>query len=82
MKLVKLISLLMVVGYLTACAAQPQMMPTAEFAPVQPIPAHKPKQVTGSIFTNGQAFYTLMFLTLVDIKVVLDGQTTRLASIY
>ena len=83
MKLVKLISLLIVVGYLTACAAQPQMMPTAEFAPVQPIPAHKPKQVTGSIFTNGQALFgDLRSYQGSDIKVgdlitVLLNETTQ-----
>ena len=83
MKSFKLISLLVVVGWLTGCAGQPQMMPTAEFAPVQPIPAQKPTQVTGSIFTNGQALFgDLRSYQGSDIKVgdlitVLLNETTQ-----
>ena len=83
MKSFKLISLLVVVGWLTACAGQPQMMPTAEFAPVQPIPAQKPTLVTGSIFTNGQALFgDLRSYQGSDIKVgdlitVLLNETTQ-----
>ena len=59
------------------------MMPTAEFAPVQPIPAQKPTQVTGSIFTNGQALFgDLRSYQGSDIKVgdlitVLLNETTQ-----
>ena len=83
MKSFKLISLLVVVGWLTGCAGQPQMMPTAEFAPVQPIPSQKPTQVTGSIFTNGQALFgDLRSYQGSDIKVgdlitVLLNETTQ-----
>lgn len=83
MKSFKLISLLIVIGCLSACAGQPQMMPTAEFAPVQPIPAQKPTQVTGSIFTNGQALFgDLRSYQGSDIKVgdlitVLLNETTQ-----
>ena len=68
---------------LSACAAQPRMMPTAEFAPVQPIPAQKPTLVTGSIFTNGQALFgDLRSYQGSDIKVgdlitVLLNETTQ-----
>ena len=80
---VKLITVLLMVGSLTACAVQPKMTPTAEFAPVQPIPAQKPTQVTGSIFTNGQALFgDLRSYQGSDIKVgdlitVLLSETTQ-----
>jgi flagellar L-ring protein precursor FlgH len=83
MKPVKLINVLVTVGCLSACAAQPIMIPTAEFAPVQPIPAEKPSQVTGSIFTNGQdLFGDLRSYQGSDIKVgdlitVLLNETTQ-----
>lgn len=83
MKPVKLINVLVTVGCLSACAAQPKMIPTAEFAPVQPIPAEKPSQVTGSIFTNGQdLFGDLRSYQGSDIKVgdlitVLLNETTQ-----
>jgi flagellar L-ring protein precursor FlgH len=83
MKPVKLITVLLMVGSITACAVQPKMIPTAEFAPVQPIPAEKPSQVTGSIFTNGQdLFGDLRSYQGSDIKVgdlitVLLNETTQ-----
>ena len=83
MNSVKLITVLLMVGSLSACAVQPKMIPTAEFAPVQPIPAQKPTQVTGSIFTNGQALFgDLRSYQGSDIKVgdlitVLLSETTQ-----
>ncbi len=35
------------------CATQPNLNPTAEFAPIQPIPRAEEKRVTGSVFDNG-----------------------------
>ena len=48
---------------LSACAAQPRMMPTAEFSPVQPIAAQKPIQPTGAIFTNGRDLFVICAAT-------------------
>jgi len=38
-----------------ACAAQPNMMPTAAFAPVRPAPAAPVTQATGAVSNNGMA---------------------------
>ena len=35
------------------CATQPDLNPTAEFAPIQPIPRAEEKRITGGIFDNG-----------------------------
>ncbi|MDA8781618.1 flagellar basal body L-ring protein FlgH [Porticoccaceae bacterium] len=68
---------------LSACAGQPQMMPTAQYSPVQPIPAAKPSQPTGAIFTNGRdLFGDLRSYQAADIQVgdlitVLLNETTQ-----
>lgn len=59
------------------------MMPSAEFSPVQPIPAKKSAQITGSIFTNGRdLFGDLRSYQAADIQVgdlitVLLNETTQ-----
>ena len=68
---------------LSACAAQPRMMPTAEFSPVQPIPAQKPIQPTGAIFTNGRDLfgdlrsYQAAEIQVGDLITVLLNETTQ-----
>ncbi len=68
---------------LTACAAQPKMMPTAEFSPIQPIPAKPNRQVTGAIFTNGRDLfgdlrsYQAADIQVGDLVTVLLNETTQ-----
>ena len=42
---------------LGACATQPNLTPTAEFAPVQPLPAAPKAAATGAIFDNGMGLF-------------------------
>lgn len=76
-------AVLLVSSLLTACAGQPQMMPTAEFSPVQPVPEQKPRQVTGSIFTNGRNLfgdlrsYQTGNVQVGDLVTVLLSETTQ-----
>ena len=68
---------------LGGCAVQPNMNPTPEFAPIQPIPQMKSNIVTGAIFTNGRdLFGDLRSYQSSDIKVgdlvtVLLNETTQ-----
>ncbi|MDG1312267.1 MAG: flagellar basal body L-ring protein FlgH [Porticoccaceae bacterium] len=68
---------------LSACAANPRMMPTAEFSPIQPIPAKKSTQPTGSIFTNGRDLfgdlrsYQAAEIQVGDLITVLLNETTQ-----
>ena len=79
----RLIKILSMASILTACVAQPRMMPTAEFAPVQPIPDAVPKQVTGSIFANGRSLfgdlrsYQATEIKVGDLITVLLNETTQ-----
>jgi flagellar L-ring protein precursor FlgH len=81
--MLRLLRTLLLASFLTACAAQPRMMPTAEFAPVQPIPATKPTEVTGSIFTNGRNLfgdlrsYQATEIRVGDLITVLLNETTQ-----
>ena len=83
MNLVKSLSLMVVIGYLWGCAVQPPMMPSAEFAPVQPPPAEQHVRVTGSIFTNGQDLfgdlrsYQGSQIKVGDLITVLLNETTQ-----
>lgn len=73
-------SLFFIVG---GCAVQPNMNPTTEFAPIQPIPEQKPMIVSGAIFTNGlDLFGDLRSYQTSDIKVgdlvtVILNETTQ-----
>ena len=44
---------------LTGCATnkEPRLMPTAEFAPIMPIPEQKSEQVTGGIYSSGRGLF-------------------------
>ena len=83
MNLIRLVKIVFLGSVLSACAAQPVMMPTAEFSPVQPIPAKAPVQPTGSIFANGRdLFGDLRSYQAADIQVgdlitVLLNETTQ-----
>ena len=74
---------LFLASLLSACAGQPQMMPTTEFSPVQPIPKQKLRQVTGSIFTNGRNLfgdlrsYQTGDVQVGDLVTVLLSETTQ-----
>ena len=71
------------VSMLSACVGQPQMMPTTEFSPIQPIPEQEPRQVTGSIFTNGRDLfgdlrsYQTGDVQVGDLVTVLLSETTQ-----
>ena len=79
----RLLITLSMASVLTACVAQPRMMPTAEFAPVQPIPDAAPTQVTGSIFANGRSLfgdlrsYQATEIKVGDLITVLLNETTQ-----
>ena len=83
MNLIRLVKIVFLSSVLSACAAQPVMMPTAEFSPVQPILAKAPVQPTGSIFANGRdLFGDLRSYQAADIQVgdlitVLLNETTQ-----
>jgi len=68
---------------LSACAGQQRMMPSAEFSPIQPIPAQKPKLATGSIFTNGRDLfgdlrsYQAAEIQVGDLITVILNETTQ-----
>ena len=42
---------------LSACATQPNLMPSAKFAPVQPAPVAPATAATGAIFNNGMGLF-------------------------
>ena len=83
MNIIRTSSVLLFAASLAACSGAPRMMPSAEFSPVQPIPAKRPNQVTGSIFTNGRdLFGDLRSYQAADIQVgdlitVLLNETTQ-----
>ena len=58
-------------------------MPSAEFSPIQPIPAQKPKLATGSIFTNGRDLfgdlrsYQAAEIQVGDLITVILNETTQ-----
>ena len=79
----RFLMILCVASALGACAGQPQMTPTAEFSPIQPIPVQKPQLVTGSIFTNGRDLfgdlrsYQPSDIQVGDLITVLLNETTQ-----
>ncbi len=66
-----------------ACASQPELMPSPEYAPVQPAPAAPKMQATGSIFDNGMGLfgdlrsYQSGELKVGDLITVLLSETTQ-----
>lgn len=66
-----------------ACASKPALMPTAEFAPIMPIPEPKNEQVTGAIYTSGRGLfgdlrsYQPSKLKVGDILTVLLDESTQ-----
>jgi flagellar L-ring protein FlgH len=83
MNLLKPFIVISITGVLSACAGQPQMMPTAEFSPIQPLAAKKPVQVNGSIFANGRDLfgdlrsYQAADISVGDLVTVLLSETTQ-----
>ena len=79
----RVFTLCLLASLLSACSAQPRMMPTAEFSPIQPIPAKQPQQPTGSIFTNGRELfgdlrsYQATEIQVGDLITVLLNETTQ-----
>ena len=82
MRICKLLTMLFSILFV-GCSVHPNMNPTPEFAPIQPIPESKPTIVTGAIFTNGRdLFGDLRSYQSSDIKVgdlvtVLLNETTQ-----
>jgi len=83
MKILRMPYILLLASLMAGCSGAPRMMPSAEFAPVQPIPATKTVQMTGSIFSNGRdLFGDLRSYQAADIQVgdlitVLLNETTQ-----
>ena len=49
--------ILIAISFLIAgCASKPELNPSSEFAPIQPIPKAEELRITGGIFDNGNAF--------------------------
>jgi flagellar L-ring protein precursor FlgH len=72
-----------IAGLLGACAGQPQMTPTVEFSPIQPLAEKKPTPITGSIFANGSDLfgdlrsYQAADFSVGDLVTVLLSETTQ-----
>ena len=68
---------------LGACATQPNLMPSAEFAPVQPAPVAPATAATGAIFNNGMGLFGDLRsyqggdLKVGDLITVLLSETTQ-----
>ena len=68
---------------LVACATQPNLMPSAEFAPVQPAPVAPATAATGAIFNNGMGLFGDLRsyqggdLKVGDLITVLLSETTQ-----
>ena len=66
-----------------ACAMQPNLLPTAEFAPVQPAPTAPKTEATGAIFNNGMGLFGDLRsyqggdLKVGDLITVLLSETTQ-----
>ena len=66
-----------------ACATAPELMPSAEYAPVQPAPSAPKMQATGAIFDNGMGLfgdlrsYQSGNLKVGDLITVLLSETTQ-----
>ena len=79
----RLLTVCVLGSLLSACAGQQRMMPSAEFSPIQPIPAQKPKLATGSIFTNGRDLfgdlrsYQAAEIQVGDLITVILNETTQ-----
>ncbi|MDB9843085.1 flagellar basal body L-ring protein FlgH [Porticoccaceae bacterium] len=79
----RLLAVCVLGSLLSACAGQQRMMPSAEFSPIQPIPAQKPKLATGSIFTNGRDLfgdlrsYQAAEIQVGDLITVILNETTQ-----
>ena len=41
--------------FVAGCASKPQLNPSSEFAPIQPIPKAEEQRITGGIFDSGNA---------------------------
>ena len=70
-------------AFLGACATQPNLMPSAEFAPVQPAPVAPITAPTGAIFNNGMGLFGDLRsyqggdLKVGDLITVLLSETTQ-----
>ena len=71
------------VSMVTGCANQPNLNPSAEFAPIQPIPKAEEVRVTGAIFDNGMGLlgskrtYRVGDLKVGDLITVLLLESTQ-----
>ncbi len=59
MRLLQLIIFVSIGLLISGCAhnSEPRLMPTADYAPVMPIPEPKNKQVTGGIYSSGRGLF-------------------------
>jgi len=83
MNLLRVMAISATATLMGACTAQPNLMPTAEFAPVQPAPAAPKTQATGAIFNNGMGLFGDLRsyqggdLKVGDLITVLLSETTQ-----
>jgi len=83
MNLLRAMAISATASLMGACATAPNLMPTAEFAPVQPAPAAPKTQATGAIFNNGMGLfgdlrsYQSGDLKVGDLVTVLLSETTQ-----
>ena len=82
MKLV-LVIFLMTCFLLGGCASKPQLSPSSEFAPIQPIPKAEEQRITGGVFDNGNALlgskrtYRVGDLRVGDLVTVILSESTQ-----
>ncbi|MBV31906.1 MAG: hypothetical protein CMK36_00495 [Porticoccaceae bacterium] len=83
MNLIKFGLILLSALVIGGCASKPALMPSADFAPIMPIPELKKEQVTGGIYSSGRGLfgdlrsYQPSKLKVGDILTVLLDESTQ-----
>ncbi len=77
------VTLLSIIFLIGGCASKPQLNPSSEFAPIQPIPKAEELRITGGIFDNGNALlgskrtYRVGDLKVGDLVTVILTESTQ-----
>ena len=77
------IALVIICFLIGGCASKPQLNPSSEFAPIQPIPKAEEQRITGGVFDNGNALlgskrtYRVGDLKVGDLVTVILTESTQ-----
>ena len=77
------ITLVIICFLIGGCASKPQLNPSSEFAPIQPIPKAEEQRITGGVFDNGNALlgskrtYRVGDLKVGDLVTVILTESTQ-----